>query len=789
MFKFLRLRLSADVWAGLGLLGLLFIFYPDLFLVKAAPLTGDHLEQHYPWAYLLARSIKQFSLPVWTPLIQCGFPLAAESQVGAFYLPNLIVYFFLPFHTAYSYMNLLHWFVAGWGTYWYAKKMNLGAVASFIAAIIFVFGSAYGGAYYNMTSLKTICWFPFALYFLEQYFSGRQRRFLVGMAILISQSVVAGYLQMAVFTWMIFGVYLILRIFIFRNDRAVLTEKVLILGSVVAAILLALLGALPQLFMTFQLAGMSNRVGIQEGYAYVGSMSPLILGTLLNPNFSLISSGSNLYAGYFTLFLVLVSFLSPEIRKSLFFRLWATLALVALLLALGRWSPLYVAFVKSTHFYAFRVPAKFLGFFCFGLAMLGALGFQALWQGKLPRVIIQRAFVALISILAVCVAAVVTLKVFLTSGRNMALELGKAYVLRYVYLQPGHPRSLESYFATVKAYPDHILKFLSWNDPANICAAIAAIFCILLIWFFLRKGTVSRVLLGVAGLFLVVDLYAAAFLDIKQDLASYKSTLVSSSLVNVLAQEKAVGRLGRVYGFRSPSQQLPLLPSMNMLFGIDDIGIYSPFVMRRYYETIGLFGNINDSTLAITPTPEFVRSHLPLLSFLNVTHILSTEPLSIPELKPMDPGPDCKAFLYRNGQRHEEAYFIREVQFYDDWKDLKRDLLANDFDPSQTLLLEREELKKCGPEKLYRVASRATSEVQRFRTTDQVTRSSWIVTTSEGGFFVVPVIMFAGWKAKINGREVPILRAYGMFRSVYLSEGGKHLVEFEYHPFTKEGLA
>src|SRR6185369_5748721 len=86
-----------DLWALLGLVLSLFIFYPGLFLFKAAPLTGDHLEQHYPWAMLLADSLKHFRLPFWTPYIHAGFPIAAESQIAIFYLPHLLLYFFLPF--------------------------------------------------------------------------------------------------------------------------------------------------------------------------------------------------------------------------------------------------------------------------------------------------------------------------------------------------------------------------------------------------------------------------------------------------------------------------------------------------------------------------------------------------------------------------------------------------------------------------------------------------------------------------------------------------------------------
>jgi hypothetical protein len=263
-----------DSFAVLALLGLLGLFFPELFLVKSAPLIGDSLEQHYPWAFQLAQSLKDFKLPFWTPLIQCGFPLVAESQVGAFYLPNLLLLGLLPFHVAYSYMNLLHWFIAGWGTYVYARQMKLESMPAFVAAVVFVFGGAYGGAYYNMTSLKTVCWFPVALYFLEKYLEKQKGCFLFGMALVISQSFVAGYLQMAALTWLIFGAYALMRIFVFPENAVPGTKKALTLGALALATAGAAILASPQVYLTFQLAMVSNRTGLEEGYAYVGSHGP-----------------------------------------------------------------------------------------------------------------------------------------------------------------------------------------------------------------------------------------------------------------------------------------------------------------------------------------------------------------------------------------------------------------------------------------------------------------------------------------------------------------------------------
>jgi hypothetical protein len=773
-----------DGVAVLSLLGLLVLFFPDLFLVRAAPLIGDSLEQHYPWAFQLAQSLKDFKLPFWTSLIQCGFPLVAESQVGAFYLPNLTLLGLLPFHVAYSYMNLLHWFIAGWGTYAYARQMKLEGMAAWVAAVVFVFGGAYGGAYYNMTSLKTICWLPVALYFLERYLENPKGRFLVGMAVVISQSLVAGYLQMAVLTWFIFGVYALLRVFIFPENSIPGTKKVLSLGALAGVLVAALILALPQIYLTFQMAMLSNRTGLEEGYAYVGSMSPMVLGTMVIPNLSLILRGNNLYAGSFALFLVLFAFFSPDVRKSQILKIWVVMTLLALLLAMGRWSPLYVLLIKLTKFYAFRVPAKFVGFICFGIAMLSAVGFQALWQGRSTQAMVKKAFQAYMAIVAIFIALMVSGNLFLTMGRNMALKIGEFFVMRYIYAKPGHPHSLETYLEGVRNYPGQILKYLSFSDPANLWMLVMSVFCMILLAVFLRKKIIARSLLGIGIFFLVVDLYAASFLDIQLDLATYKTALAPSPVLSILEQERTAGRLGRIYGFRSAAKRLPFVPSQNMLYGIEDIGAYSPFVSKRYNDSIGLLGNVNDSNYQQFPPADFVLQRLPLLGFLNVSHVLSSEILEHPDVKLLGLDGRFGSYLYENKGAHQPAYFVSRVEIVQDWDELRARLMAPYFDPKETLLLEKGELHEMtkSSEALSQAGLGATIRLQNH----QEDFEEWEIKTAQAGFFIVPEALYPGWSASLNGRSVPILKADGLFRAIRIEGPGSYTIRFSYRPFSRD---
>jgi uncharacterized membrane protein YfhO len=49
------------------------------------------------------------------------------------------------------------------------------------------------------------------------------------------------------------------------------------------------------------------------------------------------------------------------------------------------------------------------------------------------------------------------------------------------------------------------------------------------------------------------------------------------------------------------------------------------------------------------------------------------------------------------------------------------------------------------------------------------------------GYLVLTDAWYPGWQVRVDGQEVPLLRADLIFRAVYL-EAGQHTVEFTYAP-------
>lgn len=772
----MRLPANKDLFF-LSLIGiLLFIFYPDFFLAKSGPLIGDHLEQHYPWAYLLSTSLKQFHFPFWTSLIHCGFPIAAESQIAIFYLPNLIFFFLLPFHWAYSYITLFHFWIAGWGTYQYARQMKLIPYASFVAAIVFLFGTSYGGAYYNITSLKTISWFPLVLFLFEKFNETKRKHYLWLLSVMLGSAVVAGYMQVAVFMILIFLIYACMRIFVFSETKlnpGVILQQVF---WIVFALVLMVVVALPQLLLTFELAVRSNRATVSEDYAYIGSMSPLAPVTLLIPYAQGYFSGNSIYVGVFSVLLILCSFFSGEARKNQLFRIWILIGIISLLLALGQWSPVYVALIKLSHFYSFRTPMKFIIFACFSLAMLSGIGFHTAWNNAKDILIKPVAYVYF-AILAGLGFLAGIIYFSLTTGREVTMRLGHWFIDHYVYGKVGHPHSLEIYYERLWPTLEHIWILFSfkefWNLWTYALLIIGAAFCISLL--FQAKMTKKWLSFGIV--FLIIDLYGFSWCDIRKDFDQYEHVLQPSAILQELLSAKSSGQLGRIYGLRSPQERLPLTPSINMFYEIEDVGAYSPFVLQRYFEVFGFLGNINDSNWAASPDLQTILARKHLLDMMDVSHVLSKKPIDDDQFELVMEDLKSSTYLYQNKGKHQRAFFVSHFQIIDDWGVLKSRLLAPDFDPYELLLLEKREMQN-----LIIPSTGEKAKAHLERQLKDPDHEVWNITVSQPGFFVISNIMYPGWHAKIDGKTAAILKAYGLFQAIWIPAEGNHEIDLRYHP-------
>jgi len=356
-------------------------------------------------------------------------------------------------------------------------------------------------------------------------------------------------------------------------------------------------------------------------------------------------------------------------------------------------------------------------------------------------------------------------------------------IRNYIYGKAGHSRTFESYRETLNRMIDSARNILSLQDPWQIWALILIVL-VLLGAFFFRRLARPLAFIGFSMIVLLVDLYVVAGLDIKKDFDAYANVQKPNAVVQMLLSEKVAGKLGRLYGFRKESETLPLLPAANMLYGIEDVGCYSPLVLRRYYETIGQFGNVDDSNRVVGPSMAFVLERLPLLNALDVSHVLSARELSHPDLELLWGDPSGGVYLYRNLGLHARGYFIADNVSFSNWPELKAALMAPGFDPQKVLLLENTEKNNAGNFLLNKDAK----VVKIIRTVKDNDREVWSVETTGAGFFIVTNTAYPGWTAVLDGRSVPLIRAYGLFQALWIPGSGKHSVRLSYRPYQRRDI-
>ena len=114
----------------------------------------------------------------------------------------------------------------------------------------------------------------------------------------------------------------------------------------------------------------------------------------------------------------------------------------------------------------------------------------------------------------------------------------------------------------------------AWNAWVYLVMAAS----IALAFILMKRGPSRGVVIG-AVVLLVVDLYGFSLYDIKKDFAAYADLKDQPSFVGELKSQPG---LKRVYTIRSHETKPPFVPSVNMLYGIDDIGVYAPLADKRY---------------------------------------------------------------------------------------------------------------------------------------------------------------------------------------------------------------
>lgn len=755
------------------------VFFGGLYLLLLRSLLfggqmfirGDYALQFYPWAHVYAKALSEGVLPLWTDLIQCGYPLFAEGQTGMLYLPNLFLFKFFPLDTAYNLVFEIHFFIGGVFAYLYGRRVGMSGVAAALTAILFVFGSSYAGCFCNVVTLRTLVWFPLLLWLVEAYRT-KPAWFTAWMtALVLSQSWLAGFVQMAAYLTAFLILYFGIRCFwglpdgfsaapcSRREGKITLRQGALF----AAAIATGLVIATPQIWASIDLASRSTRTLQTPDFALWGSFAPWSALTLLwYPWAGFLRAMA--YVGIFPLALMVIR---PEFRL---LRVWWVMAAAGFGMALGAFNPLYWLLIRLPIAPLMRNPSKFLFFAVFFMAVIaGFLLDTALKETRAGRWgggVRLRAALWASSVAAVGLAVWTVIR----WGEIPIRLFGEWYVRRFVLGRSYHRHSWETYQATLESTLSVMKSGVRLSDPffwlpVGFSAAFAG-----WVWLGGLKPRPQPGLLAVVFLsFVCADLFVLG-----------ESGYGTGFLGNVGFKENlaAVSKLpadGRWLDISSLKNSV-LPANRNMRTGHAVVGAYVPLMNRDYYRLVGPTGTADDSLGRSDFSPAYFEESKPFLRFLGVRYLAADRREFLGEYRgALSVTAPSGIFAFENPRAVN-----REFRGVLEWRSIPGEaarfayLLSADFDPEREIVMDADLSFGGSPPAS---GGETVVEVLHSSANQRILRTRF----SDPGYLVRNQVYDPGWKVSVDGRAVPLLQANGAFQAIRIPQGIRR-VEWLFRP-------
>lgn len=386
-------------WPYIFLVAFTLIFFHKLFFSSSIFSTpGDIAYFNYPLKNFLSESLKNYQLPLWSNQIGTGFPILADSPIGAFYLPNLILFYLFPTPIAFNLHYILIFLTSTIGTYLLCRYYKLSKLASLYAALAYGFSGFFIARIIHTSFIQVASLLPFIFLTIEKYLKHLNFKYLLIFSLLVAQMIFIGYAQGLFYS--IFSLYIYLGIRLYQNKQNNINRiKTLLLVSlsILTGVILASAQVLPTLEM-LNLSTRSSGLGADELFKNSGSLK--ILALFFNPFiFGNISKGTlngsglgfyweNIaYSGLLTPVLALIAliFVKQKVNKKIVL-IFGFIALASLLLAIGKFGPAYIIFDIPPFSY-FRIPARFLFLTSFSISILSAYFISSLEKNRLTKIL------------------------------------------------------------------------------------------------------------------------------------------------------------------------------------------------------------------------------------------------------------------------------------------------------------------------------------------------------------------------------------------------------------------
>ncbi|MBN2383861.1 YfhO family protein [bacterium] len=769
------------------------LFFGTVLLGDQCFFSHDLKTFYFPYHHFFGTQLEQGALSLWSSLSSCGFPVHAAAEIGVFYPFNWLFSLLFPSLYAFEFLIIFHYLIAGIFMLYLQRVRSVTGLPALFSALTFVFSGFFICHLVHTSIICASAWLPLVFVFLEKWSRLRKWWYCGAAGAVIALQLLASHPQIAVISVFLSCLFIAVNRFE-DHDGARLTWA----RKLVALAIILVLGyglALVQIIPTFEAAHYSIRnEQVSHSFRFQGSLQPQHLVTLLFPAFfGLVrpdqvpgygfvtpeywGQGGAFWemCGYTGLLSLMLAFIALFSRKKAGSRPYLIVGLISLVLALGKFGLLAYLFHYFPGAERLRFPSRFLLGWTLMVSVLAGNGLQCLLDQAnslktkrlLKRIVV---FIVVVSGLFAVIQIVFTLK------GDTVQSSAHQFVREHYIGKSGHHLSPERYFHKVDQALGGILVSTDLLNPQTGKQFGLMIGSVLVLFLLARPSVRFRKLaLGILLVIWALDLGWFSYGYNLRQLA--RSVLDEPATAVLLKKDQDLFRYLSLDRRGAQEEEL-LKPCFNVIFGLSSLFTPGPLMMDRFQQWLHLTGT-GIHPYDMQQKQSLVRDHLELISMFNIKYIVTGTPFPADER--FELLTEQPVLVYRN------KLCLPRFMIVPDWivvpkekrSDIPEYIHSESIDIRRRLVLE-------GPLPGIKTASpdRATGNVGEFRLLNYEHHHIHAKARVDHDCFVrAAEAWYPGWRASIDGQEVPILRSEGFFRALYLNPG-HHEISFVYKPFS-----
>lgn len=735
----------------------------------------DELIAGYPFKHFEKESILTYhEFPMWNPYIFGGLPFI-DAIHGDIFFWTAWIRLVLPIHVTMVLVFIVHIVIAGIFMFLFLKSLGIKEKISMVGGISYAFTGWIVSMTYAGHAAKVVVasFLPFVLYFLNKGINEQKLKWFILAGIGIGFGLLVPHVQLVYYLLILSFLFTLWKLFfVYREERKfkkVVKLFIFFWIAVGTGFLISSIQVLPG----YSYIPFSPRAGTGRGYEFAISWSlpPLEILDWINPNFSGILEnywGLNYFkqhTEYFSVIVLFFAIIGIVLKwKNRYVKFFFFYMIFGVLMALGGYTPFYrIPYHLFPMLSKFRAPALIFFTVSFSFVVLAMYGLEIVVeksnfkeQKKIKYIIYS--FIGIIFVF-----------LLFSLRKDSFLEFLKNTITPFIEKKYG-ARMLQQKILILE------------NNYINI---VKGLFVALL--FILMVSTVILLKKKIKKEWSVYFITALIFIDLFVINKHFIKTVDAPSvfyaedeIVRFLKKDTSLFRVFPLY-YREDDYL--------MLHNIQSLGGYHGNQLKRYQEFIGAphtimfrdyenlfylnFINLLNTKYIIAPIlPEDVKNY-PLslqLVILKLKHYLSN-------FKEIFKG--RKFSIYLNEKALPRAFMVYDYEVITVDSLIIDKLRSKDFIPRKKAILEKNpNIIPVDSDSVY-----STVKIKSYKPN----KIKIYVSTSHEGLLVLSENWYPFWKAKVDGKNVEVLRAYYTLRAVKIPKGIHEVIFYFDSPYFKCG--